>query len=258
MFDHEMKKFWNDGLELYLSEYEKCTWPFVAKDGSVVYCNIRGKNQHKMHMCTPSPGASWPQRCLEAEGEFLHRRSWSPAAQEAWRIGIKKRFQNMYHQAFSTSESSPKPAQRLLIIRQQIYSTHYSAWGQLRSNKTCLSCYQSVPDHVLPCGHSCCPRCVQELAKVSRSFECAFDMPACILCGTHNPASPHQIRLKPSCAGARILTLDGGGIRGIVELALVKAIEREVGLGIEIGEMFDLVVGTSTGMTQFLSLIAMY
>ena len=99
MFDHEMKKFWDDGLGLYLSEYEKCIWPFVAKDGSVVYCNIRGKNQHKMHVCTPSPGANWPQRCLEAEGEFLHRRSWSPAAQEAWRTGIKKRFQNMYHRA---------------------------------------------------------------------------------------------------------------------------------------------------------------
>ena len=83
-------------------------------------------------------------------------------------------------------------------------------------------------------------------------------MSACILCGTHNPANPHQIRLKPRCAGARILTLDGGGIRGIVELALVKAIEREVGIGIEIGEMFDLVVGTSTGMIQILPRIAMY
>ncbi|KAH7419435.1 hypothetical protein BKA64DRAFT_699467 [Cadophora sp. MPI-SDFR-AT-0126] len=247
MFDHELRKFWDEGLELYLAQYEKCTYPFVARDGSVIYCNIRGRNQHKMHVYTPSSGISGPQRCLEAQGEFLYRRSWSPAAQEAWRTVIKKRFQHMYHQAFNESESSSKPRQRILEIRKQIYSTHYSAWGQLRSNKTCLSCYQSVPDHVLPCGHSYCPCCVQELANVSRSFECAFDMPACILCGTHNPANPHQIRLKPRCAGARILTLDGGGIRGIVELALVKAIEREVGINIEIGEMFDLIVGTSTG-----------
>jgi patatin-like phospholipase/acyl hydrolase len=53
--------------------------------------------------------------------------------------------------------------------------------------------------------------------------------------------------LKPRCAGARILTLDGGGIRGIVELALLQALEKEVGLGVPISELFDLVVGTSTG-----------
>lgn len=40
---------------------------------------------------------------------------------------------------------------------------------------------------------------------------------------------------------------DRGGVRGIVELALLQAIEKEVGLGITINELFDLVIGTSTG-----------
>ena len=47
-------------------------------------------------------------------------------------------------------------------------------------------------------------------------------------------------------AGVRVLTLDGGGIRGIVELAILAEIERRVGLGISIREMFDVIVGTST------------
>jgi patatin-like phospholipase/acyl hydrolase len=44
-----------------------------------------------------------------------------------------------------------------------------------------------------------------------------------------------------------MLTLDGGGIRGIVELSLLKALQDEIGLSLPFGEMFDLIVGTSTG-----------
>jgi patatin-like phospholipase/acyl hydrolase len=54
--------------------------------------------------------------------------------------------------------------------------------------------------------------------------------------------------LKPRCAGARILTLDGGGIRGIVELSVLQALHNAVGLGdFAMRDMFDLIVGTSTG-----------
>ncbi|KAI7758871.1 hypothetical protein LZL87_014218 [Fusarium oxysporum] len=45
----------------------------------------------------------------------------------------------------------------------------------------------------------------------------------------------------------RVLSLDGGGVRGIVELCVLRQIERHVGYGIAIHELFDLVVGTSTG-----------
>ncbi|KAF4958448.1 hypothetical protein FGADI_2370 [Fusarium gaditjirri] len=43
------------------------------------------------------------------------------------------------------------------------------------------------------------------------------------------------------------LIVDSGGVRGIVELCVLRQIERHVGYGIEIHELFDLVVGTSTG-----------
>ncbi|RSL92521.1 hypothetical protein CEP52_013763 [Fusarium oligoseptatum] len=46
---------------------------------------------------------------------------------------------------------------------------------------------------------------------------------------------------------ARILALDGGGVRGIVELVILAKIEKAVGFGIRIQDLFDLVVGTSTG-----------
>ncbi|KAI6752499.1 hypothetical protein HG530_013868 [Fusarium avenaceum] len=66
----------------------------------------------------------------------------------------------------------------------------------------------------------------------------------------HEPnhkCSWHPDRVKPKAAGPRVLALDGGGVRGIVELLVLRQIERHVGYGIAIHELFDLVVGTSTG-----------
>ena len=43
----------------------------------------------------------------------------------------------------------------------------------------------------------------------------------------------------------RLLALDGGGIRGVLTLAMLKEIERQVGK--PLGEYFDYIAGTSTG-----------
>lgn len=73
-------------------------------------------------------------------------------------------------------------------------------------------------------------------------------MDHCILCRTAWRDEHSQlIRLKPRCAGVRILTLDGGGVRGIMELAILEKLEARIGLEVPIREFFDLIVGTSTG-----------
>jgi predicted acylesterase/phospholipase RssA len=59
--------------------------------------------------------------------------------------------------------------------------------------------------------------------------------------------SPWPIFIKPTEAGIRVLTLDGGGIRGIVELTILQQIENALGEGLRIQSFFDLIVGTSTG-----------
>ena len=52
---------------------------------------------------------------------------------------------------------------------------------------------------------------------------------------------------KPRLAAPRILALDGGGVRGVIELEILDAIEARLGSRIPIHRFFDLIGGTSTG-----------
>jgi Leucine-rich repeat (LRR) protein/predicted acylesterase/phospholipase RssA len=46
--------------------------------------------------------------------------------------------------------------------------------------------------------------------------------------------------------GVRILACDGGGTKGVVEIEMLRAIEQAAG-GVPISQLFDVIVGTSTG-----------
>lgn len=54
------------------------------------------------------------------------------------------------------------------------------------------------------------------------------------------PKSPHQ-------KGLRVLSLDGGGSRGMVAVKAMKCLMDAVGGGADVADSFDLIVGTSTG-----------
>ena len=143
-------------------------------------------------------------------------------------------------------------SQDLAEYRQQVFSSNQfqrsGFWQKSKSNKTCFTCLQSVPDHALPCGHVYCENCVKEFGQPWENQRYCVSLKRCVLCQAEWIGEPPQIlRLKPKCAGVRVLTLDGGGVRGIIELAILKEIEDRVGLGLPISDLFDLVVGTSTG-----------
>ncbi len=49
----------------------------------------------------------------------------------------------------------------------------------------------------------------------------------------------------PGQRGLRILSLDGGGSRGVATIAIIKALVDE--MGVEVCDLFDIICGTSTG-----------
>ncbi|KAF2498872.1 hypothetical protein BU16DRAFT_558910 [Lophium mytilinum] len=116
----------------------------------------------------------------------------------------------------------------------------------------CFFCFREVPLQSLPCGHAICERCVKALVHC-QLFSSENDKRVVALqqCPLHceiqffEPAP--QLQLKPAFAGARVLTLDGGGVRGLIELKLLNAVQKELGGNIPIQRFFDLIGGTSTG-----------
>ena len=119
----------------------------------------------------------------------------------------------------------------------------------LKSNKTCYCCLMRMPEKVLDCGHALCDFCVKIFGKKSPAEQYTYTLPSCVLCGKRNGLGPY--RFLPPTAGVRMLTLDGGGVRGVIPLVLLQAIEQQVDkLGIPLREHFDLVCGTSSGLSS--------
>ncbi|PLB46500.1 hypothetical protein P170DRAFT_457118 [Aspergillus steynii IBT 23096] len=125
---------------------------------------------------------------------------------------------------------------------------HLGGPAKFISHTACYACLVEPPEHLLPCGHVLCTPCVR-IFGLSRG-KYSYEMLSCPLHidqaeGQCPPFWP--ISIKPPGAGTRILSLDGGGIRGIVELTILQQIERALGHGLYIQDFFDLIVGTSTG-----------
>ena len=124
--------------------------------------------------------------------------------------------------------------------------TSVDAAENIFSHASCFCCLMEVPEHPLPCGHVLCTACVQSYGKTSS--KCVVEMSSCPMHMDDTRWNyPHIIKFKHKGACTRVLCLDGGGIRGIVELEFLRAIEQDLGGEIPVQAFFDLIVGTSTG-----------
>lgn len=123
----------------------------------------------------------------------------------------------------------------------------------LVSHSTCFSCLMGAPQHALPCGHVLCTAC---LAAYGTQEKDAIEISSCPM-HVDTTFRSWKIYLKPEAAGVRVLTLDGGGVRAIVALEILRLIEQTWGNQMRIQDFFDLIVGTSTGGLVALGLVSM-
>ncbi|KAK1829692.1 hypothetical protein QBC39DRAFT_125502 [Podospora conica] len=122
--------------------------------------------------------------------------------------------------------------------------------SRLQNQRTCLACLSNCPTNVLPCmqrQHAICEDCIRWYTGPSESAGCVLSIDSCPLGCQFRVKFPWNIRVKPKEAQSRILVLDGGGIRGVVELVILAQLMEQIPFEIPIQHLFDLVIGTSTG-----------
>lgn len=130
------------------------------------------------------------------------------------------------------------------FLRKAVLNKYYAQWSGLYSMASCLICLCRPPEHMLPCQHSICDKCVVTYGLPSKVAEYYFDLTHCPIC---NEAFKITVRQLPPTKRPVVLSLDGGGIRGIIQLGLLHSLENKLGGDIRLPEIFELFVGTSVG-----------
>lgn len=121
-------------------------------------------------------------------------------------------------------------------------------WLKLYSRETCLVCIFRKPHLGTLCGHTVCENCVCVFGCPSSEDPCTHHIDRCFLCGLDTKHK--SVRIHPPTAGAAVLSMDGGGVRGILELRFLALLEDRIGLPMPVLRHFKVVFGTSTGLSD--------
>jgi hypothetical protein len=222
------------------NKFSETLWPCSYVNRRKGHC-VNVKNRH-------NKGHQNEKGQVMNSGQYEHPKTFS-TFRDAWIDFIKVRVEQTgkrIDQEVPAGMHVPKGSWANEIHRREIQPS-YRRLGQAEAFKnhlTCFCCLREMPEHPLPCGHVLCERCV--VAHGREKDQNTIEIKNCPLEGSQFP-TPWHVRSKPVNAGVRILSLDGGGIRGIVELEALLCIEELFDSRIPIQRFFDLIVGTSTG-----------
>ncbi|KAJ5142514.1 uncharacterized protein N7515_001301 [Penicillium bovifimosum] len=174
---------------------------------------------------------------------------------EAWRKmgdNDEKQHCNAVFAQFTRFFHSMSPIRSSASIRRDALNTYYLQCNGLTSTTTCFYCLCRSPEHMLACRHAICDTCVVIFGTPNKSAEYHFDIMKCPLC---HKTSQLTIRQLPPTKRPLVLSLDGGGVRGIIQLGLLRALEKRLGDKMRIPDIFDLSGGTSVGALNEIDII---
>lgn len=151
---------------------------------------------------------------------------------------LARRIRSDFHELFRRLEDSTSA----LSIRRQSLRSLWPVLASLKSVTTCWTCLVRAPEFMLHFGHGLCSKCVEQHGTPSLQAH-SYAFTQCPICGQ----SCHTtIKLKPWTVEPNVLAIDGGGVKGVVALALLKKLTAA--LGSPVGDYFDYAAGTSAGM----------
>jgi hypothetical protein len=169
----------------------------------------------------------------------VQEQPWGPSERCQFLEKLKDQLVDNYAKIMS---QSPEDAR---LFHKKTLRRFRSEFEKLRSNSVCLSCLLNIPETVLPCGHALCETCIRLWAPPDPETCYHYTLTSCPLCGS---TKDRTVRLLPPTAGIRLLSLDGGGIKGIVPIIILSGIAKTLEpLGVPLRDHFDFVCGTSAG-----------
>lgn len=137
--------------------------------------------------------------------------------------------------------------ERLAIFREGLASGVFAEtdWSSCEipklPSRKCFICLENNRDTLLTCKHSFCSQCIENI-KEEQSLKCP-------LCNA-NTQVINNIPPIRGIGGLRILSLDGGGFRSIVQVQLLQKLMKYSNL--EIKDFFDIICGS--GVSGILAL----
>lgn len=97
---------------------------------------------------------------------------------------------------------------------------------ELKTHKSCLCCLLRAPEKVFTCGHALCDTCIRSFGHATLEEKNTFLFDSCIIYSRVNEKP--SFSLMPPTAGVRLLSLDGGGVRGIVSLVILHELQSRL------------------------------
>ncbi|KAK5360276.1 hypothetical protein LTS13_010366 [Exophiala xenobiotica] len=247
LFDQFYSSSCTAALEHFCNKFWPCS--YVSKKGRPCV-NVKATHGPKGHQNA--------QGKIISSGPYQSRFS-SFEYSKTWSALIKEylfRFEKQLEETAAKQRPRPRDAVNPKdVLAYDLHHEHMQDFFRMWENRsasdfasptTCFCCLMEVPQHPLPCGHVLCTECVKVYGR-------HYDRNSFVMeyCPLHRKQGKFSdvcvIHFKPDSAGVRVLTLDGGGIRGIVELEVLREVEQALGGRIPLLAFFDLIVGTSTG-----------
>lgn len=93
----------------------------------------------------------------------------------------------------------------------------------MNSSEACLACMWRVPTVKLLCDHWLCKVCCNDARQF---YQLSGTAVTCLLCGKN--CSWEMDKISTTSAGFRVLSLDEGGVRGVVMLEILTALQQHL------------------------------
>lgn len=137
---------------------------------------------------------------------------------------------------------SPVHSSRAIRMEALIRFGH--RWPTLTLPTVCIFCLGRWAEHQTHCQHAMCDTCVTIFGERTGGVEYHRDLTQCPLCQSVLRLTVRQL---PPTKGPVVMALDGGGIRGMVTVGLLRALEARLAGAVSLAEIADLTACTSVG-----------